>query len=155
MDRERLINTVKLTKQFFDRSISKLDEADSTFAPKPGMFTVAQQVAHTAQTIDWFVQGAFSDSGFDMDFAKHHANVVACTSLAQAKAWHEKANNELLAKLAEATAEEWAKPMKGPIMRGAPRFSIVTGIEEHTSHHRGALSVYQRLLDKVPEMPYM
>lgn len=154
MDRERLINGIKLTKLFFDKSTSKLDEADSRFAPKPGMFTVAQQVAHTAQTIDWFLQGAFSESGMDMDFAKHGKSVAACTSLTKARAWHEKSSNELLTKLKDLPEAEWAKPIKGPVMAGFPRSSIVGGIEEHTSHHRGALSVYQRLIGKVPEMPY-
>ncbi len=154
MDRERLINTIKLTKLFFDKSTSKLEEADSGFAPKPGMYTVAHQVAHVAQTIDWFLQGAFSPAGMDMDFAKHQQHITACNSLTQARAWHEKASNELLQKLAELPEAEWNKPIAGPVMGGFPRTSIVGGIEEHTSHHRGALSVYQRLIGKVPEMPY-
>ncbi|MCA8936842.1 MAG: DinB family protein [Planctomycetes bacterium] len=154
MDRERLTNTIKLTKLFFDKSTSKLDEADSAFAPKEGMFTVAQQVAHVAHTIDWFLGGAFSEAGMDMDFTKHNKQIQACTSLTEARAWHEKSNNELLSKLAELPEEEWSKPIAGPVMGGFPRTSVVGGIEEHTSHHRGALAVYQRLIGKVPEMPY-
>ncbi|MBZ0135731.1 MAG: DinB family protein [Planctomycetes bacterium] len=154
MDRERLTNAIKLTKMFFDRSTSKLEEADSAFVPKEGMFTAAQQVAHVAQTIDWFMGGAFSETGMDMDFAKHTAKTNACTSLTKARAWHEKSNSALLKKLAELSEEEWNKPIAGPVMGGFPRTSIVGGIEEHTSHHRGALAVYQRLIGKVPEMPY-
>ncbi|MCA8917068.1 MAG: DinB family protein [Planctomycetes bacterium] len=154
MDRDRLINTIKLTKLFFDKSTSKLEEADSAFAPKPGMYTAAQQVAHVAHTIDWFMDGAFSESGMDMDFVKHNKKILACTSMTEARAWHEKSNNELLKRLAELPEAEWEAPIKGPVMGGFPRSSIVSGLEEHTSHHRGALAVYQRLLDKVPEMPY-
>lgn len=154
MDRERLTNTIKLTKMFFDKSTSKLEEADSAFKPKDDMMTAAQQIAHVAQTIDWFMDGAFSESGMDMDFAKHFQKVGACTSLTEARAWHEKSNAELLSKLAELSEEEWARPIAGPVMGGFPRTSIVGGIEEHTSHHRGALAVYQRLIGKVPEMPY-
>jgi uncharacterized damage-inducible protein DinB len=153
MDRERLINTIKLTKMFFDKSTSKLTEEDSAFKPKDDMFTAAHQVAHVAQTIDWFVEGAFGE-GFDMDFEKHQAKVTACNSLTEARAWHEKSNADLLKRLAELPEEEWEQPIKGPIMEGAPRTAIVGGIEEHTSHHRGALAVYQRLIGKVPEMPY-
>ena len=36
-----------------------------------------------------------------------------------------------------------------------PVVAIVGGIEDHTAHHRGALTVYARLLDRVPPMPYM
>ena len=39
-------------------------------------------------------------------------------------------------------------------MSGAPRLAVVSGIVDHTAHHRGALSVYCRLLNKVPPMPY-
>ncbi len=31
---------------------------------------------------------------------------------------------------------------------------MISAITDHTSHHRGALSVYARLLGKVPAMPY-
>jgi uncharacterized damage-inducible protein DinB len=43
----------------------------------------------------------------------------------------------------------------GPLMVGEPRYTIVMGIIEHTSHHRGALTVYSRTLGLVPVMPYM
>ena len=46
------------SKDFFERSTRNLDEADSQFRPQEGMMTVAQQVAHTAHTLDWFIQGA-------------------------------------------------------------------------------------------------
>jgi len=37
---------------------------------------------------------------------------------------------------------------------GAPRAAVVSGIADHTAHHRGALSVYARLIGKEPPMPY-
>ena len=43
---------------------------------------------------------------------------------------------------------------EGPIMGGEPRAAVVGAICEHTAHHRGALSVYARLLGKVSPMPY-
>ena len=42
----------------------------------------------------------------------------------------------------------------GPIMGGVPREAFVNGLADHTAHHRGALTVYSRLLGKVPDMPY-
>ena len=59
MIKERLISEVKTVKEFFDRSTSCLDEQDSTFMPKEGMYTVAGHVAHAAQSIDWFIEGMF------------------------------------------------------------------------------------------------
>ncbi len=39
-------------------------------------------------------------------------------------------------------------------MRGVSRTAIVVPIVDHTAHHRGALTVYVRLLGKVPKMMY-
>jgi uncharacterized damage-inducible protein DinB len=44
---------------------------------------------------------------------------------------------------------------KDGVMGGAPRIAIVGAIADHTAHHRGALTVYARLLGVVPPMPYM
>ena len=35
-----------------------------------------------------------------------------------------------------------------------PRLGVVSGIVDHTAHHRGSLAVYARLRGKVPPMPY-
>jgi hypothetical protein len=51
--------------------------------------------------------------------------------------------------------EELALPLPaGPVMGGQPIGDIVWSMVEHTAHHRGALTVYSRLLGKVPAMPY-
>ena len=44
---------------------------------------------------------------------------------------------------------------EGPVMGGQPRFTIFGAITDHTTHHRGALTVYSRLRGHVPAMPYM
>lgn len=143
-------------KGFFERTLSVLEEGDSGFAPKPEMFTVAQHVAHVAQTMDWFLEGAFRPEGFNMDFAGMEQQVRGTTSLAQAKAWLNRACTRLEAALKERPAAEWMQPIaKDTIMGGAPRCSIVDGIADHTAHHRGALAVYARLCGKTPAMPYM
>jgi len=61
--------------QFLSRTCSVFREDDSQFAPTPGQFTVAQHIAHVAQTIDWFMTGGFRDEGFDLDFATHQTQV--------------------------------------------------------------------------------
>lgn len=40
------------------------------------------------------------------------------------------------------------------IMEGAPRLAVVSGIVDHTAHHRGSLAVYARLIGKQAPMPY-
>ena len=46
------------------------------------------------------------------------------------------------------------EPITGEIMKGAPKMAVIGGITDHSAHHRGALSVYARLLDRIPMMPY-
>jgi uncharacterized damage-inducible protein DinB len=143
-------------KEFFDRSTRVLDESDSTFAPKEGMFTTAQQIAHAAQTVDWFIKGAFSPGGFDMDFEKMDKEVRAVNSVAAARAWMNKACENAKAAIDAHTDADWGTPLPpGPIMGGMPRYVIFGAINDHTAHHRGALTVYARLRGKVPAMPYM
>lgn len=142
-----------VSRQFFNRSTSVLDESNSGFRPDPAMMTVAQQVAHTAQTIDWFIEGVSRREGFDLDFAKQAETLQAVTSLAAARNMLESAFEKALQ---FARTADLASPIApGPIMGGQPLGNIVWGIVEHTAHHRGALTVYSRQLGKVPPMPYM
>ena len=148
-------NQLVASQDFFDRSTRVLDEADSGFRPREGMMTVAQQVAHTAQTLDWFIEGAFRPKGFDLDFAKHAQALEAVTSLAAARLLLKTAYANAIQLLRAHSPEDLAQPLPpGPIMGGQPISDIVWSMVEHTAHHRGALTVYSRQLGKVPPMPY-
>ena len=143
------------SKDFFDRSTRVLDEADSEFRPREGMMSVAQQVAHTAQTLDWFIEGASRSEGFDLDFAKHAKALEGVTSLAAAREMLAAAYANAIQFLRSRSPEDLAGPLPpGPVMGGQPISDIVWAMVEHTAHHRGALTVYSRLLGKVPPMPY-
>jgi uncharacterized damage-inducible protein DinB len=143
------------SKDFFDRSTRVLEEGDSEFRPKDELMTVAQQVAHVAQTFDWFVDGVSRPEGFDLDFEKHAKEVNAVTSLAAARVWLEKATAKAIAFLRSKTEAELAAPLPaGPILGGQPMGDIVWAMVEHAAHHRGALTIYSRLLGKTPAMPY-
>jgi uncharacterized damage-inducible protein DinB len=119
------------------------------------MMTAAQQVAHAAQTIDWFIEGAKRPEGFDLDFAKLAGELAKVTSLAAARQMLETAYANAVRFLRSQTPEQLAQPLPaGPVMGGQPISDIVWGMVEHTAHHRGALTVYSRMLGKVPPMPY-
>lgn len=149
------VTPIKLALRYLGRTCSVFREEDSAFAPVPGQFTVAQHVAHVAQTIDWFVEGAFRPEGFDTDFALHQAKVRDVHSLAEAMAWLARSVDAAAAVLEGKSAQEMDAPIApGPVMGGLPRRSILGGIAEHTAHHRGALAVYARLLGYAPPMPY-
>jgi uncharacterized damage-inducible protein DinB len=148
-------NQLLASKEFFDRSTRVLDEADSGFRPKDEMMTVAHQVAHAAQTVDWFIEGASRPQGFDLDFAKHAKAIAQVTSLSAARQMLDAAFANAIEFISSRGAEGLEQPLPpGPVMGGQPIGDIVWSIVEHTAHHRGALTVYSRLLGKVPIMPY-
>jgi uncharacterized damage-inducible protein DinB len=148
-------NQLLASQDFFDRSTRVLDEADSAFRPREGMMTAAQQVAHAAQTLDWFLEGASRPEGFDLDFEKHARALAGVASLAAARQMLAAAYANAIHFLRSRSPEELAQPLApGPVMGGQPVSDIVWAMVEHTAHHRGALTVYSRLLGKVPPMPY-
>jgi uncharacterized damage-inducible protein DinB len=148
-------NQLLASKDFFERSTRVLDEADSQFRPQEGMMTVAQVVAHTAQTLDWFVEGVSRSEGFDLDFEKQGQALAAMTSLAAARQALETAFANAVQFVRSRGPEGLAQPIPpGPIMGGQPLSDLVWAMVEHTAHHRGALTVYSRMLGKVPPMPY-
>jgi uncharacterized damage-inducible protein DinB len=151
-----LAKELQTFKVFFDRSISCLKEEDSTFAPAEGMRTVAQTVSHVAQTVDWFLEGAFREEGFDMAFEKYEADLARVTSLAEAKRHLDSAFAAAEKVILTHSEEEWSRSLpEGPVMGGSPRFAVISGLNDHTAHHRGALTVYARLRGHMPAMPYM
>ncbi len=142
--------------EFFNRSTRNLTEEHSALAPAPGMRTSAQQVAHAAQTIDWFIEGAFRPEGFDTDFEAADKVIDGYTSLTAARAWFEKAMTAAKATIAgKSDADLMVRLPKDGIMGGAPRMAIFSAITDHTAHHRGALTVYARIKGLIPPMPYM
>ena len=156
MLKQGMLGQLAAMKEFFNRSTRSLVEADSEFAPKPEMFTVAQHVAHAAQTVDWFLKGAFAPGGFAMNFEEMEKEVRAVTSLAAAHAWFDRACAAAVDSVNAHPDAEWMAPLpEGPIMGGSPRFIIFGALTDHSAHHRGALTVYTRLLGKISPMPYM
>ncbi len=91
-----------------------------------------------------------------MDFETMDKQVRATTSLAAAREWMHRACSKAGQVIEAHTDDEWQAPLPpGPIMGGMPRLSIFGALTDHSAHHRGALTVYSRLLGKVPAMPYM
>jgi uncharacterized damage-inducible protein DinB len=145
-------NQLLASQDFFARSTRVLEEADSTFRPQDGMMTVAQQVGHAAQTLDWFVEGATRPEGFDLDFESHGKALAGVISLTAARGWLETAYAKAV-EFARSADLRKALPA-GPVMGGQPTSDVIWAMVEHTAHHRGALTVYARMLGKVPVMPY-
>jgi uncharacterized damage-inducible protein DinB len=143
------------THHFFRNTVACFEARDATFAPFADTYTVAQHIAHVARTVEWFIEAARSDAGFDLDFATHIAEARAVQDLDAALAWLDRSFAEGASALQEVGPAHLAAPLPpGPIMPGLPRAAVVGGIVDHSAHHRGALAVYARLCGRSPAMPY-
>lgn len=146
---------LEFQRTFFLRSTSCFRPQDAGFAPQPGMFSVAAQIAHAAFTVDWFMQGAFRPQGFDMDFAQHERDARSVATLQDALARFTASYQAAIDRFAATSLADLHIPIAdGPIMGGAPRLAVASALGDHTAHHRGALTIYARLLGLTPPMPY-
>lgn len=124
------------------------------FRPVEAMMSVAQQINHIAFTTRWFREGAFG-AGFNMDFAMIEAENKRQLTLEEAMARLDAAYDGFAAFLAGLSEADLAAPMPAnPIFGEAPRLAVLAANADHTAHHRGALSVYLRLLGITPTMIY-
>ena len=153
---EGLVKELQVTEDFLLTTLQPFSDADSKFRPHEDMFTVAAMLDHVALSVTWFVDGAFRrPDGFAMNFDEMDEISRRNNSFSAAKQAVIDAFADARTVISSKTEEELYAPLpEGPIMGGAPRLAIVSGIVDHTAHHRGALSVYLRLLGKVPPMPY-
>jgi len=149
-----LVSELESTRKFFCTTISIFEPQDAGFAPHAEMYTTAAHVSHVADTVDWFMGGAFG-AGWDLDFDGAIARAKAVTSLEQAQAAMLDAFERAIATVQASSNEALFEPIPNDtIMHGAPRQAVISGIVDHTAHHRGSLAVYARLLGKVSPMPY-
>jgi len=151
---ESIVAQLKTSHKYMKSTISIFDEDDAGFAPQPELYTVAGHIAHAADSVEWFVEGAFGE-GWNLDFEGLIAGARAIETLEEANAWLDRAFEKAIAAFESASDEDLAAPITDErIMGGAPRSAIVGPIVDHTAHHRGALTVYARLVGKVSPMPY-
>ena len=152
---QHAIDELATARERFNRSTHNLTDAMAGFSPAAGMMTTAQQVAHTARVIDWFIEGAFRAEGFDLNFEEQVKQVMAVESLSAARLWFERAVQHGIEILqSQSDADLTTALPTGPVLGGMPRSSILTAITDHTAHHRGALTTYARLNNIVPPDPF-
>ncbi len=151
---EGLVEQLESTKKFFNTTLSVFESDNAGFAPYPELYTVAGHVAHVADSTEWFVEGAFGD-GWDLEFDASIAKAKAVTSLEEANEWLDRSFANAIAIVGAASDQTLFESIPDTrIMEGAPRMAVVSGIVDHTAHHRGSLAVYARLIGKEPPMPY-
>lgn len=156
MIKENCLSTLKEIKFFFENTTRCLTEENSQFAPVDGMFTTAQQIAHVAQVVDWFMTGMFDPKGFDMNFEEHTKEIQKTTSVQTALDSFKEAIARAITLIDSKSELELQEILpENPILGKVSRANCISALADHTAHHRGALSVYARLCGKTPAMPYV
>jgi uncharacterized damage-inducible protein DinB len=118
------------------------------------MMNVAQQIRHIASVTRWCREGAFG-KGFDMDFAKMEMEGRQPCTLEEAITQLNQIYDEFIQLLQNISDKDLNTLLPdNPIVGPVPRFAIVKVNNEHTAHHRGALTVYIRLLGRKPSDIY-
>lgn len=156
MTLETILYELRSAEEFFLRSSECLTDEYSHYRPTPQQMTATEQIAHAAQTAEWFADGMVNPAGFDLDFAAHAQQYAKVSTISEAKQWFQQAVAALIAKVEELGAAGLDEKISSAnIMAGRPRWEALIGFIDHTAHHRGALTVYSRLLGLSPKMPYM
>lgn len=151
-----MLKQLNVCFEFFKNTTACFTEEDSGFVYAEGAMTVAAQVAHVAHTLDWFIEGAGSESGFAMNFEEMMKKAGDCQSFTEAMREYAAAHERALKWVESGEEFDFLTPLpEGPILGGEPKFIVVGAYADHTAHHRGALAVCARLLGKTPRMPYM
>src|SRR4030042_6491209 len=154
MIRKEILKELIGMEHFFLNTIECFTEEDSKFAPTGNNLTVAEQIAHAAQTIEWFASAVFITGIFDMDFEKFDADVKKVKTVSEAKAWFKDAIDKTKKAVASLNNDELnALLPDNPILGMVPKRTVIGSMVDHTAHHRGALAVYARLQGKTPKMP--
>ena len=107
MHKAAILQELQAAQEFFNRSTRNLTEELSAFTPAEGMMTAAQQVAHVAQTIEWFFDGAFRPEGFSTDWEAMAKEIAAVTSFASAREWLDRAFASSREKTESASQKDW------------------------------------------------
>ncbi|NRA40543.1 MAG: DinB family protein [Planctomycetes bacterium] len=156
MIKDGLLSALQTTEKFFNKTIEVLSTQDALYRPQDELYTVTAHIDHVADSISWFIDGAFKhDGGFELDFDRMIAASAAQTDFTAAKEKLQQAFKDAKSTIEAQSDETLLSSLpEGPIMAGAPRLAVVNGIIDHTAHHRGSLAVYCRLLGKIPAMPY-
>ncbi|NIA13548.1 MAG: DUF664 domain-containing protein [Nitrospiraceae bacterium] len=154
MDGAKAVEILKMQQKFLGNILKGFTPEHGDFVPVEGMMTVAQQVRHIADTFTWFRAGAF-EGQFDMDFEKLEAENRKPVTWEEATATLDAALAGFIALLAPMSEADLSAPMvDNPIFGMAPKETVIGAAADHVAHHRGALSVYQRLLGITPAMIY-
>lgn len=155
MERNSAVEMLHQQREFFLRSTSVFDEADSNFRPTTEQRTVAQMMRHTWRSVKWFTDAVFTDIGFSMDFEGDERETQQAVSVEEERKLLDQEYDRAIEFWGALSEEQVAEPIPdNPLFGPVPKLTLVFACHDHTAHHRGALTVYARALGKVPHEPY-
>src|SRR5690606_37555263 len=117
MDKHLLDYELRSAQAFLLHTASVFDDRHADTAPWEGAFTVTNQLAHIALTLDWFVEGATRAEGFDMNFEDHYTAIYATKTLAEAREQLDRSFAQVREWLRNTSDAELSAPLPaGPVL---------------------------------------
>lgn len=154
MNGEQAAGMFAKNRHFLDNVLKDFKEGDGDFRPADGMMSVAQQIRHIAMSSEWFYDGGLDDN-WALDFEAFEKANREPVTLAAARKQLDETCARIMARLGGMSEAQLGAPMKdNPILGAIPRLAVISADGDHMAHHRGALTVYLRLLGRVPTMVY-
>ena len=155
MNSKTAVEIITKERKFLDNILRDLKPEHGGFRPVDEMMTVSQQIKHIALTTRWFYSKALG-TGFDFaSFEEYLEEMKKPITLREALDLLNETYDESISAFEKMTGEEFDEVVKDDPMLGTFRKSdMILYNNEHTAHHRGALSVYLRLKGITPRMIY-
>ncbi len=155
MDGKSAASIITKERKHLDNIIKDLKPEHGEFRPVEEILTASQQIKHIALTTRWFYSKALG-TGFDFSsFDEYLEGMQKPIELMEAVRMLNETYDESVPAFEKMTEAQLGAVVKDDPMLGTFLISdLIYYNNEHTAHHRGALSVYLRLLGITPTMVY-
>ncbi|MCP4727525.1 MAG: DinB family protein [bacterium] len=155
MDGKTAVEIITKERKFLNNILKDLKPEHGDFKPADEMLTASQQIKHIALTGKWFYSKALG-TGFEFaSFDAYLEEMQKPLTLQEALDLLNETYEESVRAFGNMTEKEFDEIVKDDPMLGTFKKSdMIFYNNEHTAHHRGALSVYLRLLGITPTMIY-
>lgn len=154
MDGKEVVKLIKTERHYLQNILKDFRPEHGDFKPSEEMRTVGQQIKHIALTTKFYYETVFG-SGFTMSFEDYKAEMKKPISLEKALKDLDECYNKAESLVGNKTAAELNAPLPdNPMLGEGTLESVIIRNTDHTAHHRGALTVYLRLLGIKPQIIY-
>jgi uncharacterized damage-inducible protein DinB len=155
MNGKEAVKLIKTERHYLQNILKDFRPEHGHFKPTEEMRTVGQQIKHITLTTKFYYETVFG-SGFTMSFQEYKEEMKKLIGLEDAIKDLDEIHNKAVSLVEDKTEEEMKAPLpsNNPMLGEGTLENVIIRNIDHTAHHRGALTVYLRLLGIKPEIIY-